>query len=184
MQVIAQLRHGSSNVSSDITTMCWANAAADQVLTGHEDGSIFLWGIMSQAFQKLDSYAVVPDEHRAPVTALSMVLGPHMSIVASGGNVVDVPNSVSLIHVSPASRAGGGPGAVQHTSHVPWFGRLQGFALVRPRGSFRQHDAPTAVITLTEGGYMCIQDITTGRTDPFVGDFQARVIVSSTLALV
>eukprot|EP00892_Ulva_mutabilis_P003042 jgi/Ulvmu1/12739/UM095_0044.1 len=183
-QVIGQLGQPSAIISSDITTMCWANAAADQVLTGHDDGNIHLWGLVSGSFHQLDSYAVVPDEPRSSVTSLSMVLGPHMSIVASGGNHIDVPNSVSLIHVAPSSRSGSGPGAVQYASHVPWFGRLQGFALVRPRGSFRTHDVPTAVITLTEGGYMCIQDIDSGRTDPFVGDFQSRVIVTSALALV
>lgn len=184
LQMLAQLSCTSASISSDITTVCWANTAADQVLTGHEDGSIILWGTASVSFCKLDAYSVVSDDHRAPVTSLSMVLGPHMSIVASGGNIVDVPDSVSLIHVTPATRTGGGPGAVQHVSHVPWFGKLQGFALVRPRGSFRTHDAPSAVITLTEGGYLCIQDIDSGRTHPFVGDFQARVIVTSTMAQV
>lgn len=182
--MLAQLIVGSDGVSSDITTMCWANTAADQVLTGHEDGNILLWGISSASFRKLDTYTVVPDDPRAAVTSLSVVLGPHMRIVASGGNAIDVPDSVSLIHVTPSTRTGGGPGAVQQVSHVPWFGKLQGFALVRARGSFCVHDAPSAVITLTEGGYLCIQDIESGRTDPFVGDFQARLIVTSALALV
>lgn len=182
LQMIAQLSCGADGVASEITAMCWANSMVDQVLTGHDDGSIILWTV-SSSFRKLNAYAVVSEEdHRSPVTSLSMVLGPHMSIVASGGNVIDVPDSVSLIHVAPHSQTGG-PGTVQHVSHVPWFGKLQGFALVRPRGSFRTHEAPSAVITLTEGGYLCIQDIESGSTDPFVGDFQARVIVTSALAL-
>lgn len=170
---------------SDVTSICWASHTLTQILTGHEDGSIVHWHVQQGQFIKCREYAILDDDQRDAIHSLSMVLDPSMSIIVCGGNMADAPQSVSLIHVDPVEVDGQRcPGEVRGISHVPWLGRLQGFALVRPRGSLKMSDAPTGVIALTEGGYMCIHDIATGKTEPFVGDFQANAVVSTQLVLV
>jgi hypothetical protein len=167
---------------SPVTAICWASHTLNQILTGHEDGSIAHWHLMQGRFSKGREYYVLDDDHRDAIHHLSMVLEPAISIVVCGGSMADAPQSVSLIHVDAEEVDGDRcPGDVKGISHVPWLGRLQGFALVRPRGSLKMCDAPTGVIALTEGGYMCIHDIASGKTEPFVGDFQAHAVSSTQL---
>ena len=188
VQVLGQAKCGGSGFKahkSEVTAICWASHSLTQILTGHEDGSIVHWRLQQGRFNKCREYFVLEDDHRDAIHNLSMVLEPSMSIVVCGGSMADAPQSVSLIHVDPVDLDGERcPGAVREIAHVPWLGRLQGFALVRPRGSLKMSDAPTGVIALTEGGYMCIHDIATAKTEPFVGDFQANAVVTSQLVLV
>lgn len=168
-----------------MTAICWASHSLTQILTGHQDGSIVHWRLENGRFAKCREYFILDDDHRDAIYNLSMVFEPSMSIVVCGGNMADAPQSVSLIHVDPVDIDGVTcPGDVREISHIPWLGRLQGFALVRPRGSLKVADAPTGVIALTEGGYMCIHDIASGKTEPFVGDFQANAVVSTQMVLV
>jgi hypothetical protein len=185
---LAQAKCGTSGFKahkSEVTAICWASHTLSQILTGHEDGSIVHWRLQQGRFAKCREYFVLDDDQRDAIHSLSMVLEPSMSIIVCGGHMADAPQSVSLIHVDPVEVEGERcPGAVREVTNVPWLGRLQGFALVRLRGSLKTSDAPTGVIALTEGGYMCIHDIASGKTQPFVGDFQAHAVVSSQLVMV
>jgi hypothetical protein len=58
--------------------------------------------------------------------------------------------------------------------HLPWFGAMQGYALVKPPGSFSHEDDPTAVIALTEGGHLCVHDVHSHSQEPFHLEFQVR----------
>jgi ferredoxin len=188
LQVLGQLKCGSAATRAqvaDVTATCWASHAVDHILTGHEDGTIVHWRLRNGSFTRCQQFAVTEEEPRDAIHSLSMVLGTAMSVVVFGGNMAEAPRSVSLIHVARAEVAGVPcPGAQKDVVHVPWFGKLQGFALVRPRGSLRVHDEPSAVVTLTQGGYLCIHDIASAKTEPFVGAFQSRAIVHTDVEMV
>lgn len=104
----------------------------------------------------------------APVLSVRVLLSDAPCAVVHGGGVVDAPQSLALLTLRD------GEGA--EVSHVPWFGSIQGFGLVRPPGSFHVDDAPSAVITLTQGGYLCIYDVSDRVSEAFVPDFQARPV--------
>lgn len=59
---------------------------------------------------------------------------------------------------------------------------MQGFALARPPGSFHVDDRPSAIITLTEGGYLCIHSLEEKvAPEPFTSSFQAQPVETSML---
>lgn len=67
--------------------------------------------------------------------------------------------------------------------HLPWFGAMQGYALVKPPGSFSHEDDPTAVIALTEGGHLCVHDVHSHSQETFHLEFQVRAHPSQPTAV-
>jgi hypothetical protein len=170
-----------------MTCACWASSTATELLTGHDDGAVILWALPANTSPRVQAvYSVAaagssipeaPPIVRAPVTSVNTLLGKDPCAVVKGGGAADAPEGITLLRLQP------GPGDAASV-HVPWFGRIQGFALVRPPGSLQTNDSPTAVITLTEGGYLCIFDVSSGASEPFAPDFQARPIEAVALTTV
>jgi hypothetical protein len=161
-----------------ITCACWASCQASEILTGHDDGSVILWSTAPNSRPRIRAVYSVADAGTdpvssglvcAPVTSIHALLGEDPCAVVKGGGNADAPEGITLLRLQP------GPDNAS-SMHVPWFGRIQGFSLVRPPGSFQIDDSPTAVITLTEGGYMCIFDVSSSTSEPFAPDFQARPV--------
>ena len=73
-------------------------------------------------------------------------------------------------HTAPgaAAQAGGQPAA----QPLPWFGTIDGYALVPPPGSLGAVDDPAAIIVLTEGGQLMVHDLKTGAPVPLSLPFQ------------
>jgi hypothetical protein len=173
--------------AGQITSLCWASSTADALLTGHSDGAVLHWSCAraSARMALVATYHVHEDSPRSAVESVSIVLGASPCIIVQGGANIDLPQSLSLIQLGSS---GGGSGVtaestdpsasgVPRVTHVPWFGAMQGFALVRPCGSFSADDQPSAVVTLTEGGLLCMFDLHTAAQEPLAPDFQAQPIV-------
>ena len=54
----------------------------------------------------------------------------------------------------------------QEQHPLPWFGPLQGLALVPPEHSLDAHSAPAALIALNEGGQLIVHDTHTLKPLP------------------
>lgn len=63
---------------------------------------------------------------------------------------------------------------------LPWFGTIEGFALVPPEGSLIINDDPAAVIVLTEGGQLMVHDLATATPAPLSLPLQELPQVSVT----
>lgn len=58
-------------------------------------------------------------------------------------------------------------GATRFQPHsIPWFGAVQGWALVPPEASINEFDDPTAIMVLTEGGQLMVHDLNTFQPVP------------------
>lgn len=55
---------------------------------------------------------------------------------------------------------------------LPWFGTVEGFALVPPEGALLASEDPVAVVVLTEGGQLMVHDLTTFTPVPLNLPFQ------------
>ena len=55
---------------------------------------------------------------------------------------------------------------------IPWFGTVQGWALVPPEASINEFDDPTAIMVLTEGGQLMVHDLHTFQPVPLSLPFQ------------
>lgn len=55
---------------------------------------------------------------------------------------------------------------------IPWFGAVQGWALVPPEASINEFDDPTAIMVLTEGGQLMVHDLKTFQPVPLSLPFQ------------
>ena len=55
---------------------------------------------------------------------------------------------------------------------IPWFGAVQGWALVPPEASINEFDDPTAIMVLTEGGQLMVHDLNTFQPVPLSLPFQ------------
>lgn len=49
---------------------------------------------------------------------------------------------------------------------IPWFGAVQGWALVPPEASINEFDDPCAIMVLTEGGQLMVHDLATFQPVP------------------
>ena len=203
MQIMASLPYSASAekapTTAGVTCACWASVTSTDILTGHEDGKVLHWAANAHAkgFELVGTYTTdalpahstgAAAEHapaatvRNPVVSLHMLLSAPPCVVVHGGTAAEMPQSLSLIRLAVALPSGkhGQAGVVG----VPWFGDIQGYALVRPRGSFSQDDTPTGIITLTQGGYLCNFDIDTAMSEAFAPEFQARPLESTLLTQV
>ena len=188
-QVLARLPYDAAQKAkrgAGLACACWASRATPEILTGHDDGAVLRWAANTPGHMRLlESYSAIPagcvesapeDTTRNAVTSVLMILGAAPCIVVRGGNAAELPESLALI------RLGGQEGREQlDVTQIPWFGTVQGVGLARPPGSFGVDDAPSAVITLTEGGYLCIFDLTAQAPEPFAPDFQGRPVETAVL---
>ena len=55
---------------------------------------------------------------------------------------------------------------------IPWFGSVQGWALVPPEASINEYDDPAASMVLTEGGQLMVHDLATFQPVPLSLPFQ------------
>ncbi len=55
---------------------------------------------------------------------------------------------------------------------IPWFGAVQGWALVPPEASINEYDDPAAIMVLTEGGQLMVHDLNTFQPVPLSLPFQ------------
>ena len=55
---------------------------------------------------------------------------------------------------------------------IPWFGAVQGWALVPPEASINEFDDPTAFLVLTEGGQLMVHDLNPFQPVPLSLPFQ------------
>lgn len=66
----------------------------------------------------------------------------------------------------------------EHMAHdlqphsIPWFGAVQGWALVPPEASINEYDDPAAIMVLTEGGQLMVHDLNTFQPVPLSLPFQ------------
>ena len=63
---------------------------------------------------------------------------------------------------------------------IPWFGTVQGWALVPPEASINEGDDPTAIMVLTEGGQLMVHDLATFQPVPLSLPFQELQAVTDT----
>jgi hypothetical protein len=190
VQVIAHLPYDRAIKTENgggVTCVCWASRQANEFLTGHDNGDVLHWGVAPTGHIRLLAvYSVVDSggESRDAVSSVNMMFGAEPCVVVHGGNLAELPQSLSLIHLKPEA----GRGIVREqrsVTQVPWFGTLQGFCLVRPPGSLSVDDCPSAIITLTEGGYLCIHSVPSSEApEPFASDFQGRPVEATALTLV
>jgi hypothetical protein len=196
LQVLARLPYDAAikaKRGGGIACVCWASRDASEILTGHDDGAVLCWAVTPSGHTRLQAaYSAVapgttPHEGDAchPVASVDMILGATPCIVVRGGNAAELPQSLALIHVSAGSERDKDGGRLQRgVTAVPWFGTVQGVGLVRSPGSFGIDVAPTAVVTLTEGGYLCIFDVSAEAPEPFAPDFQGRPVETVVLSQV
>lgn len=62
---------------------------------------------------------------------------------------------------------------------LPWFGTVEGFALVPPEGALLASEDPAAVVVLTEGGQLMVHDLKTSIPVPLNLPFQVRCMASN-----
>ncbi|BDA45161.1 hypothetical protein COCOBI_06-6410 [Coccomyxa sp. Obi] len=112
-------------------------------------------------------------ELAAPVRALRYVPGAksggHSSLLVLGGQDAEQPDVLSMLPLQGPSEEAEGPHA------LPWFGAVQGFALVPPEGSFGSGSASgemAALIVLSEGGQLMVHDLRTLQPSPLSLPFQ------------
>ncbi len=55
---------------------------------------------------------------------------------------------------------------------LPWFGTVEGYALVPPEGALTADEDPAAIIVLTEGGQLMVHDLKTFTPVPLNLPFQ------------
>ena len=55
---------------------------------------------------------------------------------------------------------------------LPWFGSVEGFALVPPEGALLANEDPAAVVVLTKGGQLMVHDLKTSIPVPLNLPFQ------------
>ena len=55
---------------------------------------------------------------------------------------------------------------------LPWFGTVEGYALVPPEGALTADEDPAAIVVLTEGGQMMVHDLRTFTPVPLNLPFQ------------
>ena len=55
---------------------------------------------------------------------------------------------------------------------IPWFGAVQGWALVPPEASINEYDDPAAIMVLTEGGQLMVHDLKNFQPVPLSLPFQ------------
>ena len=60
----------------------------------------------------------------------------------------------------------GARGSHAHPHSIPWFGAVQGWALVPPEASINEFDDPAAIMVLTEGGQLMVHDLSTFQPVP------------------
>ena len=56
---------------------------------------------------------------------------------------------------------------------LPWFGTVEGYALVPPEGALMADEDPAAIVVLTEGGQLMVHDLKTFTPVPLNLPFQA-----------
>ena len=66
---------------------------------------------------------------------------------------------------------------------LPWFGAVQGFALVPPEGSLGAAFEPAAAVVLTEGGQLMVHDLKSLQPLPLSLPFQELPPVTASLFL-
>lgn len=191
VQVLARLPHDAAiraTQGGGIACTCWASTCASEILTGHDDGAVLRWACAGSGQMKhVGTYSAAAAEMpqadgdvRNPVVSVNMIMGDTPCIVVRGGNAAELPQGVAIVHLARKEDESCAREQERVTT-LPWFGTVQGVALVRPLGSFSVDDAPTAVITLTEGGYLCICDVAAAAPEPFAADFQARPVEATAL---
>lgn len=68
---------------------------------------------------------------------------------------------------------------VESAHALPWFGAVQGFALVPPKGSLGASGRPAAVIVLSEGGQLMVHDLANLQPMPLSLPFQELPAVTA-----
>ena len=60
---------------------------------------------------------------------------------------------------------------------LPWFGTVEGYALVPPEGALMADEDPAAIVVLTEGGQLMVHDLRTFTPVPLNLPFQVGASV-------
>ena len=58
---------------------------------------------------------------------------------------------------------------------LPWFGTVEGFALVPPEGALVADEDPAAIVVLTEGGQLMVHDLSSFTPVPLNLPFQVML---------
>ena len=128
MQEVAQLPYDAAlqnGKGGGITSVCWGSKEGTEILTGHDDGAVLRWGVSTAgSIEHLDAYSVVPaaGQQRDPVVSIDCLFGEPRTIVVRGGNLADVPQSLSLIK---PQKVVSGEEQAPVVQQIPWFGPLQ-----------------------------------------------------------
>ncbi|KAK9908560.1 hypothetical protein WJX75_009693 [Coccomyxa subellipsoidea] len=163
---------------------CWVGPQGDCIATGHQSGTVRVWGLPESATREappeMPEQAVLYAELRvaldgepaAPVRALRHVSGGksggQSGLLVLGGQDAEQPDVLSMLPLQSPSEEAEGARA------LPWFGAVQGFALVPPEGSFGSGGSGemAALIVLSEGGQLMVHDLRTLQPVPLSLPFQ------------
>ncbi|RMZ54316.1 hypothetical protein APUTEX25_001474 [Auxenochlorella protothecoides] len=161
------------------TAACWLGDQADGFVMGYDNGAIAVHALTSGAWARGTQAGAAPPStevvahlckgsHRSgPILSLALVLGLEdlgPCLLVRGGQDMGEPDMLSFL---PLQRSRG-PAKL-----VPWFGAVQGHALVPRLGSLaRDPEAPLSLLVLTEGGQLVVHDLATWQPMPLTLPFQ------------
>lgn len=154
---------------------CWVGSRANAFAVGYDDGSILIWGIppkslvvdpltvmVPQEAELLMSLTVAPlNKEAGPVASLQFIRGgpppagnDEDCLLVRGGQPRGEPEMLTLLPLRPQSK--GWP--VEGDGHkvVPWFGNIQGYAVVEDK----------SLMVLTEGGQIIVHDLRSWTPTP------------------
>ncbi|CAD7704413.1 unnamed protein product [Ostreobium quekettii] len=182
-----------------LTTACWVTAQHCPSLfaTGHESGDILVWSIPEPSMRVFGGAPQLVAHLRValgsatarPIMGLSFVSGPQGSLVVFGGQSKEQPDTLTLIQLprqlSPQQESTDGTDVecTEGGISMPWSGNIcgWGWALVPPEGSLHGNDDPAAILILTEGGHLVLQDLQTFNPIAFTLPLQSLPPVTVTV---
>ncbi|KAL0052569.1 hypothetical protein WJX82_004051 [Trebouxia sp. C0006] len=173
------------------TCACWIGSKGICFAVGYSTSDVCVWGVpppvqqgspMDQPLEAvlLGKLRVTPEGEAAEaVEQLTYIPGSATgcpnNLLVLGGQMLEMPPALTILPLECLSGNGGQQG---HTNgdfqphSIPWFGAVQGWALVPPEASINEYDDPAAIMVLTEGGQLMVHDLNTFQPVPLSLPFQ------------
>lgn len=174
-----------------VSACCWVGNLHEPLYfaTAHQSGDIVVWKLPENLDQEqtrgpemICRCRVVPEGTQASrISAISHVSGETWALLVEGGQSIEEPDTLTKIPIPLEASKGSSTDDVQYiqaTNSLPWFGVVNGYALIPPNGSLVEYDDPVAVMVLTEGGQLMLHDFIVQNPIPFSLPFQSITIQS------
>ncbi|KAL0036450.1 hypothetical protein WJX77_008242 [Trebouxia sp. C0004] len=170
------------------TCACWIGSKGICFAVGYSTSDVCVWGVpppvqqglpMDQPLEAvlLGKLRVTPKGEA--VEQLTYIPGSATgcpnNLLVLGGQMLEMPPALTILPLDCLSGCGGQQGHTHgdfQPHSIPWFGAVQGWALVPPEASINEYDDPAAIVVLTEGGQLMVHDLNTFQPVPLSLPFQ------------